>query len=272
MSMGNIIEVDIQRFSDGDHSHEKDDVAVERAMTIKVIHHGEEHSLGILMRTPGNDIELIYGFLYCEGVISSFDDVVDIDFNNDNFIVKIEDKCTFDPAEHIRKTSVSSACGLCGRDSVSSLIRMSTPPLPKDKKILSSSISKSVDTLRNSQNLFSRTGGSHAAAIIDYNGNLVSISEDVGRHNALDKLIGTFLMENKIPINDGYLVVSGRASFELTYKAIRCGIPIFIAVGAPSSMAVDLSMEHGMTLIGFVKNGGSSVYSSPGRVIIERPF
>ncbi len=270
--MGNIIEVDIQRFSDGDHSHEKDDVAVESAMTIKVIHQGEEYSLGILMRTPGNDIELIYGFLYCEGVISSSDDVLDINFKNDDFIVKINDKCAFDPAEHIRKTSVSSACGLCGRDSFSSLIRLSTPPLPKDRKILSSSISKSVDLLRNRQELFSRTGGSHAAAIIDYDGNLLSISEDVGRHNALDKLVGTFLMDNKIPINDGYLVVSGRASFELTYKAIRCGIPIFIAVGAPSSMAVDLSMEHGMTLIGFVKNGSSSVYSSPGRVVIERPF
>ena len=146
------------------------------------------------------------------------------------------------------------------------------PALPNDRKILSSSISKSVDLLRSRQELFSRTGGSHAAAIIDYNGNLISISEDVGRHNALDKLMGTFLMDNKIPINEGFLVVSGRASFELTYKAIRCGIPIFIAVGAPSSMAVEMSIEHGMTLIGFVKNEVASVYSSPGRVIIDQTF
>ena len=269
MSMDKIIEVDIQKFSDDTHSHETDEVAIERAMTIKVIHLGEEHSLGILMRTPGNDIELVYGFLYCEGVISSSDDIIEINFNNDDFVVKIADGCAFDSAEHIRKTSVSSACGLCGRDSVSSLIRLNVPALPKDKKIQSSSISKSVNLLRSKQELFSRTGGSHAAAIIDYNGNLISISEDVGRHNALDKLMGTFIMDNKIPINDGFLVVSGRASFELTYKAIRCGIPIFIAVGAPSSMAVEMSMEHGMTLIGFVKNEVASVYSCPSRVIID---
>ena len=269
MSMDKIIEVDIQKFSDDTHSHETDEVAIERAMTIKVIHLGEEHSLGILMRTPGNDIELVYGFLYCEGVISSYDDIVEINFNNDDFVVKIADGCAFDSTEHIRKTSVSSACGLCGRDSVSSLIRVNAPTLPKDKKIHSSSISQSVNLLRSKQELFSRTGGSHAAAIIDYNGNLISISEDVGRHNALDKLMGTFLMDNKIPINDGFLVVSGRASFELTYKAIRCGIPIFIAVGAPSSMAVEMSMEHGMTLIGFVKNEVASVYSCPSRVIID---
>jgi len=269
MSMDKIIEVDIQKFSDDTHSHETDEVAIERAMTIKVIHLGEEHSLGILMRTPGNDIELVYGFLYCEGVISSYDDIVEINFNNDDFVVKIADGCAFDSTEHIRKTSVSSACGLCGRDSVSSLIRVNAPALPNDKKIQSSSISQSVNLLRSKQELFSRTGGSHAAAIIDYNGNLISISEDVGRHNALDKLMGTFLMDNKIPINDGFLVVSGRASFELTYKAIRCGIPIFIAVGAPSSMAVEMSMEHGMTLIGFVKNEVASVYSCPSRVIID---
>ena len=269
MSMDKIIEVDIQKFSDDTHSHETDEVAIERAMTINVIHLGEEHSLGILMRTPGNDIELVYGFLYCEGVISSSDDIIEINFNNDDFVVKIADGCAFDSAEHIRKTSVSSACGLCGRDSVSSLIRVNAPALPNDKKIQSSSISQSVNLLRSKQELFSRTGGSHAAAIIDYNGNLISISEDVGRHNALDKLMGTFLMDNKIPINDGFLVVSGRASFELTYKAIRCGIPIFIAVGAPSSMAVEMSMEHGMTLIGFVKNEVASVYSCPSRVIID---
>ena len=267
--MDKIIEVDIQKFSDDTHSHETDEVAIERAMTINVIHLGEEHSLGILMRTPGNDIELVYGFLYCEGVISSSDDIIEINFNNDDFVVKIADGCAFDSAEHIRKTSVSSACGLCGRDSVSSLIRVNAPALPNDKKIQSSSISQSVNLLRSKQELFSRTGGSHAAAIIDYNGNLISISEDVGRHNALDKLMGTFLMDNKIPINDGFLVVSGRASFELTYKAIRCGIPIFIAVGAPSSMAVEMSMEHGMTLIGFVKNEVASVYSCPSRVIID---
>ena len=270
--MGKIIEVDIQKLSDDVRSHEKDEEAIERAMTIKVIHLGEEHSLGILMRTPGNDIELIYGFLYCEGVISSPDDIVDINSNNENFIVKIADDCSFNSAEHVRKTSVSSACGLCGRSSVSSLIRLSAPTLPNDRKILSSSISKSVDLLRSRQELFSRTGGSHAAAIIDYNGNLISISEDVGRHNALDKLMGTFLMENKIPINEGFLVVSGRASFELTYKAIRCGIPIFIAVGAPSSMAIEMSIEHGMTLIGFVKNEVASVYSYPSRVIIDQTF
>ena len=269
MSVDKIFEVDIQKFSDDAHYHEKDEVAIERAMTIKVKHLGEEHSLGILMRTPGNDIELIYGFLYCEGVISSSDDIVDINFNDDDFVVKIADGCAFDSAEHIRKTSVSSACGLCGRGSVSSLIRVNAPALPNDKKIQSSSISKSVNLLRSKQELFSRTGGTHAAAIIDYNGKLISISEDVGRHNALDKLMGTFLMENKIPINDGFLVVSGRASFELTYKAIRCGIPIFIAVGAPSSMAVEMSMEHGMTLIGFVKNEVASVYSCPSRVIID---
>ena len=267
--MGKIIEVDIQKFSGDTHSHETDEVAIERAMTIKVIHSGEEYSLGILMRTPGNDIELICGFLYCEGVITSSDDIIDINHKDDEFVVKISDDCLFDSAEHVRKTSVSSACGICGRDSISSLIRLNAPPIPKDKRIHLSLVSKSVDLLSSRQELFSKTGGSHAAAIIGFNGNLISISEDVGRHNALDKLIGSFLMNDKIPFNEGFLVVSGRASFELTYKAIRCGIPIFVAVGAPSSMAVEMSIEHGMTLIGFVKNDVASVYSYPSRVLID---
>lgn len=270
--MGKIIEVDIQKFSEDGYYHETDKVAVESAMTIKVIHLGDEHSLGILMRTPGNDIELVYGFLYCEGVITNFNDVIDISFDDDDFVVKISDDCAFDPSEHIRKTSVSSACGLCGRGSVSSLINARAPTLPNDKKILYSTISDSVDILKTEQELFSRTGGSHAAAIFGYDGSLISISEDVGRHNALDKLIGTFLMEGKIPINDGFLVVSGRASFELTFKAIGAGIPIFIAVGAPSSMAVEMALEHGMTLIGFVKDEVASVYSSPSRVVIDETF
>jgi FdhD protein len=267
--MGKIVEVDIRKISDGRHSHETDDVAIERAIAIKILHLGEEHSLGILMRTPGNDVELVYGFLYCEGVISSENHIVEINFYQDDCVVSVTDDCGFDPKEHVRKTSVSSACGLCGRESISNLIHIHGPTIPNGQNIHQLDISNSVEVLRSRQTMFSRTGGTHAAAIIDYGGNLLAISEDVGRHNALDKLMGSFLIEGRMPITEGFLVVSGRASFELTYKAIRCGIPIFIAVGAPSSMAIEMSIEHGMTLIGFVKNDVSSIYSCPGRVLID---
>ena len=265
--MGKIVEVDIRKISDGHNYHETDDIAVERAMSIRIMHMGVQHSLGILMRTPGNDVELVYGFLYCEGVIGSSKDILEVNIEDDDCLVLVTDECGFDPAEHIRKTSVSSACGLCGRESISNLIHIHGPPMPNDKNIHSTAISSSVEILRSRQSIFSRTGGTHAAGIIDYDGNIIAISEDVGRHNALDKLMGTFVMEDRMPITEGYLVVSGRASFELAYKAIRCGIPIFIAVGAPSSMAIEMSIEHGMTLIGFVKNSTASVYSCPSRII-----
>ena len=265
--MGKIVEGDIRKISDGHQSHKTDDVAIERAMTIKILHLGIEHSLGILMRTPGNDVELVYGFLYCEGVIGSSSDIIDVNIEDDDCVVLVTDECTFDPTEHVRKTSVSSACGLCGRESISNLIHIHGPAIPNDKFIHSATISSSVEILRSRQSLFSRTGGTHAAAIIDYEGDIISISEDVGRHNALDKLMGKFVMEDRIPITEGFLVVYGRASFELTYKAIRCGIPIFITVAAPSSMAIDMSIEHGMTLIGFVKSDAASVYSCPSRIV-----
>lgn len=264
--MESIVDVDIQRISKDSNVHQTDCVALESPLAINIIHNGQKHSLGILMRTPGNDTELVYGFLYCEGVIESIDDILNIQFDDGNCLAELSEKSKFDPEEHIRKTSVSSACGVCGRDSISNMIHVHGPEIMSGQNISLDIISNSIDVLRSSQSLFSATGGTHAAALINFSGDLCNIAEDVGRHNALDKLIGSSMISRIMPLSNYLLVVSGRASFELTYKAIKCGLPMMIAVGAPSSMAVEMSREHGMTLVGFAKAEKISVYSCPSRV------
>tara|TARA_B100000676_G_scaffold250135_1_gene254541 strand:+ start:77 stop:880 length:804 start_codon:yes stop_codon:yes gene_type:complete len=259
-------DVDIQRISSCSKSYDTDSVAIESPLSINLEFKGEIFSVGILMRTPGNDRELVIGFLYGEGIIENYENVEDIDIDDNCCHVKITADSNFDPVEHVRKTSVSSACGICGRDSISNLLRPQGVKIPTGRTYALHNIIKSVDVLRSSQDVFSLTGGSHAASMMDPSGRMVLIAEDVGRHNAVDKLIGKCLSSGIKNPGDNFIVVSGRASFELVLKSVRFGFPMLVAVGAPSSLAVDMATEHGMTLVGFVKEEKISVYSFPGRV------
>ena len=172
----------------------------------------------------------------------------------------------FEPNEHIRRTTITSSCGICGKDSISNLLHIHGPPLSESIRVNQQDVSKAVTALREHQASFDLTGGSHACARVLPGGGVIDAHEDIGRHNAMDKLVGNAVKLGHTPITDEMVVVSGRASFELVQKSLRAGFPVFISVGAPSSLAVDLANEHRMTLICFAAETRMTVFSGSGRV------
>ena len=172
----------------------------------------------------------------------------------------------FNPNQHVRRSTITSSCGICGKDSISNLLHIHGPPLSESFKINQQIVSNAVAALRAHQGTFDLTGGSHACARVLPGVGVIDVFEDIGRHNAMDKLVGNAIKLGHIPIKDELVVVSGRASFELVQKSLRAGFPIFISVGAPSSLAVDLANEHGMTLICFAAENRMTVFSGSGRI------
>ena len=256
------------RFVSDRRAREPDTVAVEAALSISVRPPGsEEQRLGLTMRTPGNDEELVLGFLHSEGIIDSMDDILGLQANGDGMVVNLSGSSDFDPSEHVRRSTMTSSCGICGRDTISSLLHIHGPPLSSSIRVSHEDVSKAIELLRASQQTFDLTGGSHACARALPGGDVVDSYEDIGRHNAMDKLVGNALKQGEVPIGDEMVVVSGRASFELVQKALRVGFPVFVSVGAPSSLAVDLANEHGMTLACFAREDSMTVYSGLRRII-----
>jgi len=249
-------------------TRELDTVSVESPLSIKIRDkNGLESSLGLLMRTPGDDPGLIRGLLYSEGIIQSESDILEINNLPDYDQVVLSNNVIFNPEDHNRKLTMTSSCGICGKESISNLIHIHGPELSENISINIETISHAISSLKSGQNFFSTTGGTHACARLDSNGSLISISEDIGRHNAMDKLIGNALKSDNLPVEDEIVIVSGRASFELVQKSLRAGFPIMIALGAPSTLAVDLALEHGMTLIGFAKKNKITIFSGSKRII-----
>jgi FdhD protein len=222
-------------------------------------------NISITMRTPGNDSELAIGFLLTEGIIKSITEVESCTQNSfeDNIItVSVHPGVQFDISKLDRHFYTSSSCGVCGKSSVDS-VHTIIPEFPVND--LENTVSLSVvyslnDKLRNAQNVFNATGGLHASGLFNLKGELILLREDVGRHNALDKLIGAAGQAGLIPLNQHILLLSGRASFELIQKAAMAGIKIIIAIGAPSSLALELAMETGITLIGFLRGEKFNLY------------
>lgn len=235
-----------------------------------------EKKLAVTMRTPGNDLELALGFLYAEGIINSYSEVTNIRHcesvqkeEEKGNVVKVElsPEAIFDISALERNFYTSSSCGVCGKSSIESVEVSCLFTIKQDSSIVKEEVIYHLsDTLRKSQDVFEYTGGIHASGLFDLSGNLLLSREDVGRHNALDKIIGASLFKNDIPLFGKILLVSGRASFELIQKAARAGIPIVAAVGAPSSLAVELAQENGITLVGFLKNEVFNIYSEPHRI------
>jgi len=247
---------------------ENDTVSVESPLSIKILDkNGLESSLGLLMRTPGEDSDLVRGLLYSEGIISSESDILEIQHHSEYNLVVLSDEVSFNAEEHNRKLTMTSSCGICGKESISNLIHMHGPELSKNIFVNIEAISNAISSLQNGQNFFSSTGGTHACARIDNSGSLISIAEDIGRHNAMDKLIGNALKNDYLPVKNEIVVVSGRASFELVQKSLRAGFPIMVALGAPSSLAIDLALEHGMTLVGFAKKNKITIFSGSKRIV-----
>lgn len=246
-----------------------DVLAVEEPLEIRLgFPDGTHKAISITMRTPGDDGELAAGFLFTEGIISSPDQIEQIRHCGDgtNTIrVDLHDCLDLDLKRLDRNFYTTSSCGVCGKASIEALAT-GVKRTESDTKVTPDVIHSLPLRLREAQSVFDTTGGLHASALFEADGGLDIVREDVGRHNALDKVIGAKFLASKTPISNNLLLVSGRASFELVQKALMAGIPILAAVGAPSSLAVELAREYGMTLIGFVRDDRFNIYCGMERV------
>ncbi|MGB6181544.1 MAG: formate dehydrogenase accessory sulfurtransferase FdhD [Rhodococcus sp. (in: high G+C Gram-positive bacteria)] len=237
-------------------------------------------ALAVTMRTPGHDVELAHGFLATEGVIGSRDDILEARYCDgvDDEGLNTYNVLDIALASHVpapdpgveRNFYTTSSCGVCGKASLDA-VRLKTRHSPAaDGAVVTSRVLSTLpDTLREHQRIFSATGGLHAAALFDTDGTLLAAREDVGRHNAVDKVVGWAITEGRVPLTGTVLMVSGRASFELAQKAVMAGIPILAAVSAPSSLAVDLADESGLTVVGFLRGDGMNLYTHTHRIIDE---
>ena len=270
---------DITRYEKSLRESSKDLVVSEEPLEIRVKFNDgldyREKRLAVTMRTPGHDFELGVGFLISEGIIQSYDDIERIFYCEEIkseeeagnvIVIQLRKEMPVPESVFNRNFFINSSCGVCGKSSIESIEvvcqRKFSNLLPRFRADL---IAEIPDKISGNQTVFRHTGGLHASALFDKNGNLGIIREDIGRHNALDKLIGARAIEH-LSNEELMLFVSGRAGFELVQKAIVAGIPVMVSVGAPSSLAVDLARGYGMTLIGFARNDRFNVYSGEERL------
>ncbi|SFJ68551.1 formate dehydrogenase accessory sulfurtransferase FdhD [Planctomicrobium piriforme] len=251
----------------------RDVLAVEEPLEIRLsyVRQGKRRArtIAITMRTPGNDRELAVGFLLTEGIIQSLHDVLVVHpCKRGNLVrVHLREDVAVDLGRLKRNFYTSSSCGVCGKTSVDAVRSCVVRTLPVGSPVVPAEIIHQLPhRLRSAQAVFDQTGGLHASALFTPGGDLLCLREDVGRHNALDKLIGSQLLTRKSLFSESILLVSGRASFELVQKAVMAGIPILAAVGAPSSLAVQLAAEHGQTLLGFVRQDRFNIYTGEQRI------
>jgi FdhD protein len=248
-------------------------VAIEEPMEVRV----NGAPFAVIMRTPGDDRDLAAGFLLAEDVVRQADELGLVEYCVDAeadargnllnvtvlgaAVTRLDDRLA-----NRRQVMMTASCGLCGRRTIESL-RARVDTVSGDWRVPASIIAALPATLRREQRVFEATGGLHAAGLFDREGRLLRMAEDVGRHNAVDKITGRYLLEGRLPLSDAILVVSGRTSFELVQKALLAGIPVIAAVSAPSTLAIDLAHESGITLCGFVRGGAFEVYAHPHRIV-----
>ena len=267
-----ILTVPVQKIEGESSTPFQDLLAIEEPLEIRV----GDKTISITMRTPGHDFELAAGFLFTEGILQSSHQIHCIRRSAANgnprpagnsVTVELNPGVEVDFERLERHFYTTSSCGVCGKASIEGLQMQGCPVLPKNSPLVDSAvIHRLPEVLRREQAVFDRTGGLHAAALFDVQGNLALLREDVGRHNAVDKVIGAEMLGNRTPLVDKLLLVSGRASFELAQKALMAGIPILAAVGAPSSLAVETAQRFNMTLLGFVRDSRFNIYSGASRI------
>jgi len=260
----NILTVPIQKVEPGGASLRAQDlVAVEEPLQIRL----GGSDVAITMRTPGHDRELALGFLYTESLLANPDQIADVRVDDSGAVI-VSLVADIAPDIDARRFYVTSSCGVCGKASIDALAASGCAMLPAGQPKLSAGLVPHFPgRLREAQAIFEHTGGLHAAGLFNTGGELLYLREDVGRHNAVDKLVGAAFLERRLPLHDHVLMLSGRISFELVQKAVMAGIPIVIAVGAPSSLAIETALRFGMTLIGFVRAGHFNVYTGSHRLI-----
>ena len=270
----------ITRWADTEPIQVEDELVVEEPLEIRVGH----QSLIVVMRTPGHDFELAAGFLYTESLIASSDDIEIIAYCEENDsdaqgsdisslqnIINVQLRAELDldaQSGWQRNFHANASCGLCGKMTIES-VRQQVSPVKSGFHLNQAVLYRLNDRLRKAQSVFEKTGGLHAAGLFDAEGELLIVREDIGRHNAVDKVIGQALLSDLVPLEQHVLMVSGRASFEIVQKALFARIPIVVAVSAASTLAVDLAAEGNLTLIGFMRGRRMAVYSCPERISCE---
>ena len=268
--------ITIQKISSGQVTETDDKVAVEEPLEILLAYSTPtgrmQKNIAVTMRTPGNDEELAAGFLFTEGIIKNAADIQDIkqqSTDENRVLVTLHENKIPALANAARNFYSTSSCGVCGKASIDAIRTVSVYGNEQDDICIPASVLYHLqDDLKKQQQVFEDTGGIHASALFDVTGNFMMLREDVGRHNALDKVIGAALLKNKLPLNNCILFLSGRASFELVQKAVMAGIKLIAAVGAPSSLAVEMAKEAGITLIGFLRNDRFNIYSEDQRITL----
>ncbi len=273
------VRLGITRLTGGNAASLHDAVAVEEPLEIRIrfgaSNQRRSRSVSVTMRTPGDDFELAAGFLFSEGLMTDRRDLQDIRYctggeqQEYNLLeARLRPGATFDPALLNRNFYMTSSCGVCGKASLDAIQAQGCAPIPEGAPWVKPQVLTGLpNTLRAAQPVFDKTGGIHASALFDKGGRLLSLREDVGRHNALDKLIGREFLAGRLPLADRILLVSGRTSFELLQKTAMAGAPVLAAVGAPSSLAVELARRFNVTLAGFTRAEGFNIYAGRSRVL-----
>ena len=263
------VEVDV--VSASETTRRTDVVTVEEPLQIRLVHGPEggrtETDIAVTMRTPGDDAALARGFLLTEGIVEASTRVTSLEEGDNVVTVGLDPSARFDPEMLGRNTYATSSCGVCGKASVEA-VHVRIPDRAGDDHFAvdAAALEALPGALRARQEAFERTGGIHATASFDPSGRIDRVAEDVGRHNALDKLIGGYLADDALPLTALGLLFSGRASFELVQKAAVAGCPLVAAIGPPSSLAIELAAEQRMTLVGFLREGRFNVYTLPHRI------
>jgi FdhD protein len=261
----------ITRYRSGAFAEKADDLAAEEPLELRI----EGHSIAVLMRTPGQDRELAAGFLVSENIVRSADEIFEITVCGENAAgsdetnvvsVALKNPARFDAKKSSRNLFSSSSCGICGTASIEAIAKQ-FPPINSELKIPAALLLDLPGRLSAAQKTFQLTGGLHACALFEEGGTLLAVREDVGRHNALDKLIGQALFENRLPLARQILLLSGRISFEMVQKALAAGIAIIAAISAPTSLAVEFARANNQTLVGFVRGEQMNIYSGAERIV-----
>jgi FdhD protein len=265
---------DVKRVNDTHSERVLDDVANEEPLEMRISYWFKDvrtsESLSVTMRTPGHDRELAVGFLLSEGVIRSRHDLFELrslgTAPSNEVLAELSKNVDFEAWRLTRSSIVNSSCGICGKRTREAIAGQVPRPINGNLRVGRSLITKLPELLRERQEGFAKTGGLHAAALVNASGEMEAVFEDIGRHNALDKLIGHCVLSDIVPLENHLLFLSSRSSFELVQKAVMAGASILATVGGPSSLAIETAREHSLTLIGFIRGGHFNVYSGEWRI------
>ncbi|MBV9263635.1 MAG: formate dehydrogenase accessory sulfurtransferase FdhD [Candidatus Eremiobacteraeota bacterium] len=279
---GRSVSADVIALACERRSGRRDQVAGEEPLEIRLTSNGHGQTLAITMRTPGSDFELAAGFLYNEGIVRSRDDLREMTYCLDSAVdpeqrynivtADLHATASLDVGRLERHFVTSSACGVCGRAQLDSLRELGVAPIDDDVAVWPSLLYQLPQRMHESQRVFAATGGLHAAALFDESGAMLAVREDIGRHNAVDKLVGWGLLNGRLPFKRSILMVSGRAGYEILQKSAMARIPVVCSVSAPSSLAVELAREFNVTLVGFLRGERANVYAGTERIVASVPL